>query len=64
MVNPKAVIVHQNSSRLNIILMTEIESEKKKKKFQSQSSDHKKEKVKNAFDPRLKVNFLTLNISH
>ena len=32
MVNPKAVIVHQNSSRLNIILMTEIESEKKKKK--------------------------------
>ena len=33
MVNPKAVIVHQNSSRLNIILMTEIESEKKKKKI-------------------------------
>ena len=63
MVNPKAVIVHQNSSRLNIILMTEIESEKKKK-IQSQSSDHKKEKVKNAFDPRLKVNFLTLNINH
>ena len=46
MVNPKAVIVHQNSSRLNIILMTEIESEKKKKNFNLSPQIIKRKKLK------------------